>query len=298
MHRFWAMQTSNLFLQYSAGGLGMFDVAGRCNKLNQNFFWLLFLRSAILLATNTSQDTFDYYTIQDSIFIKTKQQEFIHPLILSPTHGRKKYRRKSKKIEFVFHLVLLGQTIELTNQKKRYQTTDNYWELRRTEDFSGLPSFSLLPSISMSWVWLFHKISTGTKKAVMTPHLTENRLHASADCCHCGCALPLRLSICWQIPDRKRKIKVISTTPMYSNLCETTKKLLKKPENKWSWWWLTDWGPRVSMVVGLDLDTNRHGIPNPQGWITPTTHKIPFSTLPGSWAGPESKDAPRGSTIL
>jgi len=36
---------------------------------------------------------------------------------------------------------------------------------------------------------------------------------------------------------------------------------------------VTDWlrPPCFKMVVGLDLDTNRHGIPIPQGWITPTT---------------------------
>lgn len=48
-------------------------------------------------------------------------------------------------------------------------------------------------------------------------------------------------------------------------------KIAQKNLKTMSWWWLTDWGPRVTMVVGLDLDTNRHGIPIPQGWITPTT---------------------------
>jgi len=46
-------------------------------------------------------------------FFKTKQQEFIHPLILSPTHANK-IDENPKKIEFVFHLVLLG-----TSKKKR-----------------------------------------------------------------------------------------------------------------------------------------------------------------------------------
>jgi hypothetical protein len=35
--------------------------------------------------------------------------------------------------------------------------------------------------------------------------------------------------------------------------------------------WLTE-APVYSMVVGLDFDTNRHGISIPQGWITPTTY--------------------------
>lgn len=79
-----------------------------------------------------------------------------------------------------------------------------------------------------------------------------------------------------------RKIKVISTTQksiqiLYIIQKNPPKKLLKK----WAWQGIamptvvmvTDWlrPPCFKMVVGLDLDTNRHGIPIPQGWITPTT---------------------------
>jgi len=57
-------------------------------------------------------------------------------------------------------------------------------------------------------------------------------------------------------------------------------KIAQKNLKTMSWWWLTDWGPRVTMVVGLDLDTNRHGIPIPQGWITPTTRNTPLWIIP------------------
>jgi len=68
-------------------------------------------------------------------------------------------------------------------------------------------------------------------------------------------------------------------------------KIAQKNLKTMSWWWLTDWGPRVTMVVGLDLDTNRHGIPIPQGWITPTTRNpSPPLDIP--------QDAPRGNFVV
>jgi len=68
-------------------------------------------------------------------------------------------------------------------------------------------------------------------------------------------------------------------------------KIAQKNLKTMSWWWLTDWGPRVTMVVGLDLDTNRHGIPIPQGWITPTTRNTPpLDYTP--------QDAPRGNFVV
>jgi hypothetical protein len=51
--------------------------------------------------------------------------------------------------------------------------------------------------------------------------------------------------------------------------------------------WLTELSV-FFMVVGLDFDTNRHGIFIPQGWITPTTY----------FQEGVSKDAPRGSPFV
>lgn len=83
-----------------------------------------------------------------------------------------------------------------------------------------------------------------------------------------------------------RKIKVISTTQkkikkvfyIYIPKNPPLKKLLKIGRGKGlpcptTVVMVTDWlrPPCFKMVVGLDLDTNRHGIPIPQGWITPTT---------------------------
>lgn len=79
-----------------------------------------------------------------------------------------------------------------------------------------------------------------------------------------------------------RKVKVISTTQK-KNIDifipkKPPKKLLKigcgkgLPCPALSWWWLTDWGPRVSkwwwVWILTQIDT---GSIFPQGWITPTT---------------------------
>ena len=59
-----------------------------------------------------------------------------------------------------------------------------------------------------------------------------------------------------------------------------------------SWWWLTDWGPRVSkwwwVWILTQIDT---GSVFPQGWITPTTQP-PLVPLRRGGKGPQ--DAPRG----
>jgi len=77
------------------------------------------------------------------------------------------------------------------------------------------------------------------------------------------------------------------------------KKLLKigrgkgLPRPALSWWWLTDWGPRVSkwwwVWILTQIDT---GSVFPQGWITPTTQP-PLVPLRRRGRGPQ--DAPRGS---
>jgi len=119
---------------------------------------------------------------------------------------------------------------------------------------------------------------------------------------HCGCALPLRLSIyCQRLRkenqshqhDSKKLKKVFY---IYIPKNPPLKKLLKIGRGKGlpcptTVVMVTDWlrPPCFKMVVGLDLDTNRHGIPIPQGWITPTT------TPPPLWKGQGSQDAPRGS---
>jgi len=104
---------------------------------------------------------------------------------------------------------------------------------------------------------------------------------------HCGCALPLRLSICCQRlckesqshqHDSKKNIDIFIPK-------KPPKKLLKIGRGKGlpcpalSWWWLTDWGPRVSkwwwVWILTQIDT---GSVFPQGWITPTTQP-PLSPL-------------------
>lgn len=105
---------------------------------------------------------------------------------------------------------------------------------------------------------------------------------------HCGCALPLRLSIyCQRLRkenqshqhDSKKNKKVFY---IYIPKNPPLKKLLKIGRGKGlpcptTVVMVTDWlrPPCFKMVVGLDLDTNRHGIPIPQGWITPTTTPPP-----------------------
>lgn len=117
---------------------------------------------------------------------------------------------------------------------------------------------------------------------------------------HCGCALPLRLSICCQRlckesqshqHDSKKKHRYI-----YSQ---------KNPEKiaqNWAWQGIatpstvvmvTDWlrPPCFKMVVGLDLDTNRHGIRISPGVNHPhdTTPLVPLRR-----GGKGPQDAPRG----
>lgn len=102
---------------------------------------------------------------------------------------------------------------------------------------------------------------------------------------HCGCALPLRLSIyCQRLrkenQSHQHDSKKIKKSILYIYIPKNPplKKLLKIGRGKGlpcptTVVMVTDWlrPPCFKMVVGLDLDTNRHGIPIPQGWITPTT---------------------------
>jgi len=139
------MQTSNLFwlgLFYfkifkmtttpSAGGqnmadskAGMFDVAKRCIEILSINFKLLtgltYLRSAILdLATEHNTSIKARNPIIS--FFKTKQQEFIHPLILSPTHAKNtKLTKNPKKSSLFSILFFLAKTncLELTILSKR-----------------------------------------------------------------------------------------------------------------------------------------------------------------------------------
>lgn len=112
---------------------------------------------------------------------------------------------------------------------------------------------------------------------------------------HCGCALPLRLSICCQrLPKENQSHQHDSKSIQILYIIQKKtppKKLLKK----WAWQGIamptvvmvTDWlrPPCFKMVVGLDLDTNRHGIPIPQGWITPTTQTPRPPLMEGQGAG-------------
>merc|ERR1711944_372999 len=115
---FGLLHTSNLFpiKIISAGGLECLML--QIDASDKNFFsdYFFIVSSAIFachdhLARHINPQFkrlfYDYF--------KTKQQEFIHPLILSPT-------LHEKKNKFVFHLVLLGQTIEIDqkNQSKKH----------------------------------------------------------------------------------------------------------------------------------------------------------------------------------
>jgi len=144
------MQTSNLFRlkkgyekqQLSAGGHDMNEADSQleCLMLQKDAlhiypsisinYWqgLTELRSAILrslaclpaVATNIFSSS---KSRQDSknLFFKTKQQEFIHPLILSPTHANKIDENPKKSSLFSILFFLAKRIVELTisNQIKK-----------------------------------------------------------------------------------------------------------------------------------------------------------------------------------
>jgi len=120
---------------------------------------------------------------------------------------------------------------------------------------------------------------------------------------HCGCALPLRLSICCQrLPKENQSHQHDSKSIQILYIIQ--KKTPRKNCSKngrgkglpcpLSWWWLTDWGPRVSkwwwVWILTQIDT---GSQFPRG-ESPPRHK---PLVPPLWKvrGQGSQDAPRGS---
>jgi len=85
---------------------GMFDVANRCKlRHKKNFFSTTFLYRVsppYLLATTTSQEPHPKFKRYFYDYFKTKQQEFIHPLILSPTLHERKKATKIQKNQICF----------------------------------------------------------------------------------------------------------------------------------------------------------------------------------------------------
>jgi len=110
---------------------GMFDVANRCKLRHKNFFLTTFLYRVsppYLLATTTSQEPHPKFKRYFYDYFKTKQQEFIHPLILSPTlHERKKPKSKKKTNLFsiLFFLAKSDIKIDQKSIKKKKHTQKN-----------------------------------------------------------------------------------------------------------------------------------------------------------------------------
>ena len=86
---------------------------------------------------------------------------------------------------------------------------------------------------------------------------------------HCGCALPLRLSICCQRLRKENQSHQHDSKKKHRYIY--SQKNPEKIAQNWVWQGIatpftvvmvTDWlrPPCFKMVVGLDLDTNRHGI--------------------------------------
>ena len=94
------------------------------------------------------------------------------------------------------------------------------------------------------------KSSIGTKKAVMIPSLLLPLIVATAQW------------VCFTSFVCRYESKSSAEDSNYSPWNQIAQKIGD---------WLTE-APVYSMVVGLDFDTNRHGISIPQGWITPTTY--------------------------
>lgn len=117
MHRIWAMYTSNLFLQKN-------DLLIRwrtwdvwcCKKMQSNhwiFFWLLiYWDSPPYFACHNHlarpKNSYSRDSLETIIYFVRLKATRIHPSTNTFANSQKKNWRKSKKIEFVFHLVLLG----------------------------------------------------------------------------------------------------------------------------------------------------------------------------------------------
>jgi len=154
---------------------GMFDVANRCKLRHKNFFLTTFLYRVsppYLLATTTSQEPHPKFKRYFYDYFKTKQQEFIHPLILSPTLHERKKTKIQKKNKFVFHLVLLGQkryqnwpkiNQKKTHTKKLRKTKQQIITLIRIKTYWDFSGFQGAIYQQLSWVCFPTKTSTGTK---------------------------------------------------------------------------------------------------------------------------------------
>jgi len=186
------MQTSNLFRlkklgyfnmnrqqQLSAGGHDMNEADSQLeclmlqkdalhisinfNQLLTRTYWIEVRHIAKLaclpaVATNIFSSSKSRQDSKNHLFFKTKQQEFIHPLILSPTHETKLTKIQKNRVCFPscssWPNELSNWPFNQSIKKKRKtnnptnQTTDHRIKTKYRL-FSGQTSFSFLPSISM-----------------------------------------------------------------------------------------------------------------------------------------------------
>jgi len=96
----------------------------------KNFFSTTFLYRVsppYLLATTTSQEPHPKFKRYFYDYFKTKQQEFIHPLILSPTLHERKKRKSKKKTNLFSILFFLAKSDIKIDQKsiKKKHTQKN-----------------------------------------------------------------------------------------------------------------------------------------------------------------------------
>merc|ERR1712062_574792 len=158
----------------SAGGLECLTLQIDANYDTKNFFLTTFLYRVsppYLLATTTSQEPHPKFKRYFYDYFKTKQQEFIHPLILSPTlHERKKMKiQKKKQICFPSCSSWPKAISKLTkNQSKKHtkncvKTKQQIITLIRIKTYWDFSGFQGAIYQQLSWVCFPTKTSTGTK---------------------------------------------------------------------------------------------------------------------------------------
>jgi len=174
---FGLLHTSNLFpiKIISAGGLECLTLQIDANfDTKKNFFSTTFLYRVsppYLLATTTSQEPHPKFKRYFYDYFKTKQQEFIHPLILSPTlHERKKWKSKKKK-QICFPscsswpkaISKLTKNQSKKHTKKLRKTKQQIITLIRIKTYWDFSGFQGAIYQQLSWVCFPTKTSTGTK---------------------------------------------------------------------------------------------------------------------------------------
>jgi len=224
----------------------------------------------------------------------------IHPSTNTFANSRKKNWRKSKKIEFVFHLVLLGHW--LTKIFKKKPTKQQIIEIR--DVCYPRPPRTFLDCKVFRGCLLSACHGVVSRKNFINWY--QNKLWWSLPqysfCLyiwlmpHCGCALPLS-SVDLMEKNLLKSSADDSKYPLWNQkiaqkiLIPDKKKTQKNSRNRW----LTDWGPRVFYGGGLGswqkIDTV--GSPFPRGESPP--RRTPYPP-----PGPRGyhKDAPRGSPFV